>query len=474
MYIFNNALKNLRRNMGRNILIGLVLFAVIATTVVGLVINSTTSAIIDDYRTRFGSRVNITLDTEAFLAETENLTAGVALPGVTPGQAIAFAKSEYLFDYTMTASTFGGSHEIIAVGAPQTTPMFGDLFEGDEFISPTFNVLGDAWTEFETGERYLLAGQMPQADREALISHELAEINGLSVGAEITMYRSAVTIYGESMYVRNYSSTFIIVGIYFDMTETAGTPFGFGSTPPLHNRRNDILTTLDTLLNAMEAGDEGVSITAVFYLRNPSYLPYFEAEIRGKGLSDMMIVSTDEAAFNAIVEPVEGLRSISITFIIVVLALGAIILVLLSNIAIRERKYEIGVLRAMGMKKGKVARGLLYEMGALTVICLAIGLVAGTIASQPVADTLLQQQVEIVGNTAHDGIQQRGTANDGMAFFEFTPTASALLSEISVRLGFDVMLQIAGISLLLAFAASAMGIANITKYEPIKILMERN
>jgi len=308
MYIFNNALKNLRRNMGRNILIGLVLFAVIATTVVGLVINSTTSAIIDDYRTRFGSRVNITLDTRMFLAETESLTAGVALPSITPNQALVFATSEYLFDYTMAANTFGGSQKINAVGAPEAPPNFGDIFSGDEFISPTFNILGDAWTEFKTGERYLLTGQMPQADREALISHELAEINGLSVGDEITMYRSVVTINGETMYVRNYSSTFIITGIYFDMTETTGTPFGFGSPPPLHNRHNDILTTLDTLINAMEAGDEGVSITAVFYLRNPSYLPYFEAEMRGKGLSDMMIVSTDEAAFNAIVEPVEGLR----------------------------------------------------------------------------------------------------------------------------------------------------------------------
>ncbi|MFU2108463.1 FtsX-like permease family protein [Paenibacillus larvae] len=43
----------------------------------------------------------------------------------------------------------------------------------------------------------------------------------------------------------------------------------------------------------------------------------------------------------------------SVTYIVIVLVLGAVILILLSSIAIRERKYEIGVLRAIGMKKGK-------------------------------------------------------------------------------------------------------------------------
>jgi hypothetical protein len=79
--------------------------------------------------------------------------------------------------------------------------------------------------------------------------------------------------------------------------------------------------------------------------------------------------------------------------------------------------------------------------------------------------------VEAVAGTT-SGIQQRRTG--GIPLLDFQTDTPEPLSEINVRLGFDVMVQIAGISLLLAFIASAMGIANITKHEPIKILMERN
>ena len=48
------------------------------------------------------------------------------------------------------------------------------------------------------------------------------------------------------------------------------------------------------------------------------------------------------------------------------------------------------------------------------------------------------------------------------------------ISQIDVGLGMDTLLQIALIALLLATVSSMMSISRITKYEPIKILMERN
>jgi len=473
MYILKNSWKNLLRNKGRNILVGLVMLAIIATTVVALVINSTTSAIIDDFRTRFGSRVIISLDVEAFLGSVDSLAGSPPnIPQVTPEQSIIFAESDYLFDYFITGMTIVGNNSMTAIDDLGDSFMFSGMgFEGDELELPKFRLMGNQFDEFETGERFLLNGRMPETEREALISQEIANINGLSVGDEFTVYRSTFTPEGTTMYVRNSSFTFVVAGIYFDMSDTVQA--GLMPQSPLLNRRNEILITLDALISMAITGD-GVSITATYYLGDPAYLSNFEAEIREKGLHEMMIVSLDETSFNTIVEPVEGMRSISITFMIVVLVLGAIILVLLSSIAIRERKYEIGVLRAMGMKKGKVAKGLLYEMGTLTAICLALGLVAGTIAAQPVADTILRQQVEAVGHARATGHQEMGTVG-GMILFDLPEVNPAEpLSEISVSVGIDVMVQIAAISLLLAFIASMIGIVNITKYEPIKILMERN
>jgi putative ABC transport system permease protein len=419
MYILINALENIGRNKGRNILIGLVLFAIIGTSVVGLVINSTTSAIIGDYRTRFGSRVTIGYDFESIwdYIDPEITQLSNEDLQLTAEHYIAIAQSQYLMGYTMTANVLVGNDDITAVDEMDIPGFPGGMFsigggdfEGDERITPKFRIMGNHWGEFETGERFLINGRMPQADGEALITQDLAELNGFTVGDTITVYRSTMTLIGDTFnyQVRNIATDFIISGIYADMTEAMGELAGLGIViqNPIMNRRNEILTMTSTLMPAVAEG--GVSIESTFYLRDPAYLPYFEAEVRELSGLAWIILSTDEESYKTIVEPVEGLRSVSISFIIVVLILGAIILILLSGIAIRERKYEIGVLRAMGMKKGKVARGLLYEMGLLTAVCLVFGLAAGTIAAQPVADNLLQQQVAAVERTEQGGIQQGG------------------------------------------------------------------
>ncbi|SDZ42054.1 putative ABC transport system permease protein [Evansella caseinilytica] len=92
-------------------------------------------------------------------------------------------------------------------------------------------------------------------------------------------------------------------------------------------------------------------------------------------------MTTDSESYNKIVGPVEGLKSISTTFMVIVLIFGGIIISFLSSIAIRERKYEISVLRAMGMKKHMVAPGLWSEMLLITCLCLVLGIGVGTLAA---------------------------------------------------------------------------------------------
>jgi putative ABC transport system permease protein len=212
----------------------------------------------------------------------------------------------------------------------------------------------------------------------------------------------------------------------------------------------------------------GAAVTARYYLNHPSDLAAFEQELRAKGLHTIFDVNTDENLYNAIVGPVEGMRGIVTTFMIVVLILGAIILILLSSIAIRERKYEIGVLRAMGMKKAKVALGLWSEMIIITGFCLFIGTLAGSLAAQPISNRLLVQQSENTQQIQDSFFAGRDTASLSRVVNDDP------ITEINVLLGLDTMLQLMLISLLLASAAGLAAISKITKYEPIKILMERN
>jgi putative ABC transport system permease protein len=177
----------------------------------------------------------------------------------------------------------------------------------------------------------------------------------------------------------------------------------------------------------------------IFYLKSPDMLADFVNEIRGKGLPSDWTVYKDEAAYYRMLKPIENLKDVSLTFLIIVLVFGAAIMILLSIIAIRERKYEIGVLRAMGLKKKKVALSLWVETIAVTCACFVAGMFAGTALANPVSNALW--------------------TGDG---------------QISIALDAMTILQILGVSILLASIAGAVSVSRITKYEPIKILMERN
>ena len=463
MYILQNALQNIKRNKGRNILLGLVLLAIIATTVVGLVINSTTTAIIDDYRTRFGAEVFLSPDMELLRAE-----------GRVFGRQPISAEMHELFATSRHLRTVNFTAEMPAVSYIQQPVGEHPLLAGmlDSFHSPehgtiyTANMMliGNSDTsnlpDFPNGNRQIIYGRMYEGINEAIVSMDFAEKNELQVG-DIIEIRSIIQ-------ANDIPFLLTVVGIYFDATVASpiGSPPGARS-----NRRNEIFTSYETIRNN-ESIAGGFQVHASYHLISPDNLTGFEADVRAMGLSSDYLVIMNDATYQAIVAPVEGLRSISITFVIVVLVLGAVILVLLSTIAIRERKYEIGVLRAMGLKKKKVALGLLYEMVAITAICLVLGLGMGTLAAQPIATSLLERQIEAAESANQPHMQGGG----GMMMQAQTQTTAQpqALSEIDVRLGTDAMAQIAVIALLLAIISSAVGIDSLRINTPIITSCTRN
>ncbi|MBU3093115.1 FtsX-like permease family protein [Clostridium sp. CF011] len=457
MYIFQNAIKNVGRNKGRNILMGIIILIIIITTVVSLIINNATSEIIDNYKSEFGAKVSIAPDIDKIME------SGKRGGRLTADQYLSFAKSDYIKESKLSAEIQTSSEKLKGIGQDEDEKARKEEGEGGSISSngsgkevqiPTMKLKGesdiDNLEEFKDGKRKIIDGRIYKAENECILSKEFAKLNNISVGDSITVKGNGKSI------------KLTVTGLYFDTTDE------FGGMP-IHsswaNRRNEILTTFNTIINAK---DEGVMINASYYLKNPDLLPKFEAELRTKGLADTFVVSADDAGYDKVVGPVEGLKSISMTFMIVVLILGMLILVLLSSISVRERKYEVGVLRAMGMKKGKVAAGFITESLIITTICLVIGLGIGSVSSQPIANALLKNQITAAENAS-------AGADKMMSFGSDSDTSNDKpVSELGAHLSLDSLWKISLIALLLASASSIVSTSKITKYEPIKILMERN
>lgn len=470
MYILVNALKNLRRNIGRNILLSIIIFILILSTTVGLVINSTTKGIITDYKNRFGSNVTLSVDFDKLKSQTAPDANGFmtfpTAPEIKSEQYVAFADSKQLKSYDINMETGIVFESLKAIDEESNKGMGNNIGEGaSEFIAPTAKLLGynnaENIPDFASGLRKIDEGKIYNAKDECIVSMDFAKLNQLKIGDTFVIKDS----------VSKKNLTLKVSGIYADATKAKETvPNGsFSLSGSSGNRRNEIFVGLATMSENFDVA--GLIVNAEYILKSPDLVKDFESELREKGLPEEYNVDTDQQSYNKIVAPVVGLSNISLTFVWIILAIGSLILVFITTMTIRERKYEIGVLRAMGLKKSKVGLMLITEMFTITLICLGLGLGLGSAISQPIANSLIAEQVKVAENTNQNDMQFNSSISMGEVGADSNVEA---LSEINVSLNTEAAIQIILVAFVLALLSSASGVIFITKYEPMKILSERN
>jgi len=466
MYLFTNAIKNLARNKGRNLLIAAITLAIIMSTVVTLTINNAASRVIDDIRLDLGSRVSIRQD---FIEMRQmGLDARTDAQHLPLSDFVAFSHSNYLRHTVFSADVLAWSDTLLAIDDPAYGAATRVLDSGEIMHTETLRLVTTSDTELlpDFGTlREVTDGRMFEGINEAIISKELALHNDISVG-------DTIEIIGAFATDRAFGLT--IVGIYSDETEEYLNPWMlmFG-TFPAENRRNEIIISFDTLLASGWETNLGLDIDFQYFLADPGSVGAFEAEVRAMGLPLTYNVDINRAAFDRVTGPLAGMSSAAVTFMAVVLILGAITLALVSYMAVRERKYEVGVLRAMGMEKGKVAFGIIIEAVVIAALCLVMGLSAGNVIAQPIADGILEGRVAEAEAEESPGANRAlfvgGQAQIGDGTAGYSP-----VSEIQLSLGMDTVVQIILITIALAALTGITGVIIITKYEPLKILRERN
>ena len=467
MYILANAVKNLLRNKGRNLLLAVVTLVIVASTVVTLTISNAAARVIDEIKLDIGSKVEISQD---LIGMHEVGLGREDASYISIEDFFAFAQSDYLSRAIFNADMYAWSDTLRAVGDYGETPGAATRVndDGREVVVETCKLVSteDPGSLADFGTlRELVDGRMFQAQDECIVGEELAQTNNLTEGSIIDLYGAFDT---------NKEFHLTVVGIYSDQTDEYINPMFQMNGRYADSRRNEVIVSFDTLMAAGWVSNRGLHMKTAYYLKNPDEITAFEQEVRAKGLPVTYDVSINQDAYDKVSGPLAGVNGAVTTFMAVILVLGAITLALISFMAVRERKYEVGVLRAMGMERRKVAMGILAESVIVAVLCLGIGLGAGSAMAQPLADGMLEERVAEA--TAADAAPQRNTVLFAAGQMQTSDTAAGFQpeSEIQVHLNSDVLLQIVFITLGLAALSGLIGVVMITKYEPLKILRERN
>ena len=173
-------------------------------------------------------------------------------------------------------------------------------------------------------------------------------------------------------------------------------------------------------------------------------------------------------------------------------------------INIRERKYEIGVLRTIGMKKMKVSFQFMLELLIVTIFGLLIGAGIGSFTSVSVANSLMANEIanakskyeDIGRNFGRSSIPGRNDttkeeteekreevaiSNDvatkedvDMTSFNFGIAKVSEVESINAVVNMQVLVKLLGIGVLLTLISSLASMVAISRFSPLTILKERS
>lgn len=196
------------------------------------------------------------------------------------------------------------------------------------------------------------------SDYVALVGTNLATKNSLSVG-------STFTLYGQ---------TFTVKGIY----TTDNTFQDSGLIVPL--------TTLQTITDQAD-----VVSTVVATVDSSDNVNATVTSLKSTLGSAADITSEIERAESS-VSSLQSISSLALTGVIAAAIAGAAIVLLAMIMVVRERRREIGVMKAIGGTDGKVVGQFIVEGFSLTIIGAFIGLVLGVLVSGPMTTSLVSSQ----------------------------------------------------------------------------------
>ncbi len=555
MYIFKNAFKNISRSLGRNILIGIIVTVIAASSCVALSIRKSSENARQSNMENLNITAHINVD-RAYVMETiqnsgVDMTDRSAMQevlkeasGLSLDQMQEYAGTEYVDNFYYTNMLILNGNDDLAPIDPNaevssetdadeeateetteaSTEMSQDQMQpgmdgqqmpggdmqggmqgpGMQQQDPEtmmasmgdFKLTGfssdDAMEDFNTGVATIKEGSMFDEDTDEMVcvvSSELATYNSISVGDKITL---------QNLQDEEETYELEVVGIYKNSDSSSSMSTGNANDPA-----NEILTStkvVDSIVASSAENQEeedkqlNASTTGSFVFKDMDNYDGFESYLKDKEGDKYVLTSSDVASYEASLVPLENLKDFATAFLLVILAIGAIILVVLNMFNIRERKYEVGVLTAIGMHKYKVALQFMLEIFIVTIFAILIGTGIGAAASVPLTNKLLETQVEQQESSQNSqqsnfgrsdqqqgpgGQQQGPQGGQQMNQGTFTKGGDIVgpvnyIDSVSYAVDGVVVLQMVGIGILLSIISSLIAIIFIMRYQPLKILTERD
>lgn len=215
------------------------------------------------------------------------------------------------------------------------------------------------------------------------------------------------------------------------------------------------------------------TITPTFILKDKDSVEKFTTEIKEKGLSEYYTLNTNVEELESATKSIENVKTFATTFLLIMLAISAVVLFVINMINIRERKYEIGVFRTIGVSKFKLTLQFALEILIVSVVMLGIGAVCGSFLAKLVGNMLLENEIQSVQEETEQISNNFGKG--GPMDMNFGGTVNVqTIDTINAVVDITVVAQLLEIGLALMLVSSLASMISIQRFSPLTILKERS
>lgn len=282
----------------------------------------------------------------------------------------------------------------------------------------------------------------------ALISAAMASKNNLKVGSTFTAYSTKLTVAG-------------IV--------TSASKAGDGT----------IIVSLPALQRL--TGQNGAVDNAVVTADSLDNLANVTSAIKQKLGSNADVTSAQDAA-DSTVGSLENVATISLLSLIGALIAGSVIILLTMIMIVRERRREIGILKAIGGSNARVVLQFMCEAVTLTLAGAVVGVLIGVAGGNPVTNMLVQGAASSSAPAATGMGRPAGIGRfGGGQGFAVRPTTGGFLQRngnslansvhnISANIGWNVLVYGLGAAVVIALIGSALAGWMIARIKPYEVM----
>lgn len=263
----------------------------------------------------------------------------------------------------------------------------------------------------------------------AVVGSAIATKNSLSVGSTFTAYSG---------------TTIKVVGIY-----TTENTFN----------NNGVYLPLSTLQRLSE--QTGSVTSATVTVDSSDNLATTTTAIK-TALGTSADVTNSQDIADATTKPLESVKQIALFSLIGAIVAGAVIILLTMLMIVRERRREIGVMKAIGSSNLKIMWQFIVESITLTTIALVIGAGIGIAAATPLTNALVDNS----STTSTSSTMQRGMGGGPGGFRGFGQASASVVKNIQTSVGITTLAYGVGATILIAILGSAVPSFMISKIKP--------